>query len=408
MPAQLGVCYYPEHWDEALWVEDAKRMRDTGLSWVRIGEFAWSRLEAQEGVFTWDWLDRAVEILGAAGLRIIMGTPSATRPIWVLKKYPDMLAIGHDGKERQFGSRRHYCFSHQAYRVEAARMAACMAERYGQNPHIHAWQIDNEYGCHATILSFSSHALKGFHAWLRQHYASIEALNQAWGNVFWSMEYGDFEDILLPNQTVTEANPAHWLDFRRFASDEVIQFNRAQIAAMRPFTDKPFVHNYMGRITDFDHFKLGQDLEIAAWDSYPLGFLEAILPEEDEAWKLRFCEQGDPDFQAFHHDLYRAIGKKAWWVMEQQPGPVNWAPYNPIPHAGMVKLWGMEAIAHGASMVSYFRWRQFPKAQEQMHAGLLHPNGDNTKAQQEVKELADELAELECVKMRFLMSVPAW
>jgi len=394
MKPTLGVCYYPEHWPEDMWAEDAKRMVATGLTWVRIGEFAWSRLEAKEGVFTWQWLDKAVEILGNAGLKVIMGTPSATPPRWVVDKYPDMLSVDIEGKTRKFGSRRHYCFSHLGFRAEAARMAAAMAKRYGNNPAIHAWQIDNEYGCHDTTLSYSNSALNGFRNWLAQKYQSPSALNHAWGNIFWSMEYDDFDQIELPNLTVTEANPSHWLDYRRFMSDQVVAFNKAQVQAMRPYAAQPFIHNYMGRITDFDHFTVGNDLEIASWDSYPMGFLEHVLSEETEEWKAHFSNQGDPDFQAFHHDLYRAVGHGRWWVMEQQPGPVNWAPYNPIPLDGMVKLWTMEAIAHGAEVVSYFRWRQAPFAQEQMHAGLLRPDSANAQGQIEALAVADELASL--------------
>ena len=391
MKAELGVCYYPEHWPEEIWADDARRMVETGLTWVRIGEFSWSRLEAAEGRFTWQWLDRAVETLGAAGLKIVMGTPSATPPKWVLHKYPDMLAVDCEGRPRKFGSRRHYCFSHDGYRREAARMAADMAKRYGANAHVKAWQIDNEYGCHDTTISFSDSARSGFQDWLAQKYQSPNALNHAWGNVFWSMEYNEFNEIDLPNLTVTEANPLHWLDFRRFTSDQVVAFNQAQVNAMRPHTSQPFIHNYMGRVLDFDHFEVGRDLEIASWDSYPIGFLEQVLHEDDEDWKAAFAAQGDPDFQAFHHDLYRSVGKGRWWVMEQQPGPVNWAPYNPIPIDGMVKLWTMEAVAHGAEVVSYFRWRQAPFGQEQHHAGLLRPDSVNARAQIEASEVAKEL-----------------
>lgn len=394
MKPTLGVCYYPEHWPEESWAEDARRMVETGLKWVRIGEFAWSRLEPSEGVFTWEWLDRAVKVLGDAGLRVVIGTPSATPPKWVLDKFPDMLASDENGQPRKFGSRRHYCFAHLGYRKEAARMAAAMAARYGNNPHVAAWQVDNEYGCHETTVSFSDAARLGFRDWLGQKYQSTDALNRAWGNVFWSMEYSNFDEVDLPNLTVTEANPSHWLDFRRFASDQVVAFNRAQVDAMRPFTDAPLIHNYMGRVTDFDHFEVGDDLEIASWDSYPMGFLEHVLQEEDDTWKAKYSRQGDPDFQALHHDLYRAVGNGRWWVMEQQPGPVNWAPYNPIPHDGMVKLWSMEAIAHGAEVVSYFRWRQAPFAQEQLHAGLLRPDSENAQGQLEAREVYEELQSL--------------
>lgn len=394
MKPELGVCYYPEHWPEEIWAEDAQRMVDTGLEWVRIGEFAWGRIEAKEGEFTWDWLDKAIEVLGGAGLKIILGTPTATPPKWVLTKYPDMIAVDENGNPRKFGSRRHYCFSHLDYRKEAAKIAGAFAKRYGNNPYIHAWQIDNEYGCHNTVLSYSDAALSEFRIWLAKKYQSTEALNKAWGNVFWSLEYANFEEVDLPNLLVTEANPTHILDFKRFSSDQVIGFNKAQIAAMRRHTNGDFLHNYMGKITEFDHFELGKDLEIASWDSYPLGFLEQGLGAQNDAFKTKYMHQGDPDFQAFHHDLYRSVGRGRWWVMEQQPGPVNWAPYNPIPHNGMVKLWTMEAIAHGAEVVSYFRWRQVPFAQEQMHSGLLRADSQNAQAQIEVMQVAKELKEL--------------
>jgi len=389
----LGTCYYPEHWPEDQWADDAARMAEIGLTWVRIGEFAWSRLEPAPGDLRLDWLDRAIEVLGAAGLKVVLGTPTATPPRWMLDKHPDMLATDAHGQPRKFGSRRHYCFSHDGYREEAVRIARILAERYGRNPHVAAWQIDNEYGCHDTVHSYSDAARRAFRDWCAQKYQSADALNRAWGNVFWSMEYDSFDQIDLPNLTVTEPNPAHAMAFRRFSSDQVARFNAAQVEVIRAYSDAPISHNYMGRITEFDHFTLGRQMEIATWDSYPLGFLEDRL-EEDDAHKRRYARQGDPDFQAFHHDLYRAVGNGRWWVMEQQPGPVNWAPYNPAPLPGMARFWAWEAFAHGAECVAYFRWRQAPFAQEQTHAGMLRPDDAPAPAYREAAEVARELADM--------------
>ncbi len=391
MKPELGVCYYPEHWPQQQWAADAAGMVASGIRWVRIAEFGWSRLEPQPGQLDWAWLDQAIAVLAAAGLKIVLGTPTATPPRWMLRQHPKLLAADNSGQVRGFGSRRHYDFSYLPYRAEAGRICRLMAERYGTHPAVAFWQTDNEYGCHDTTLSYSAAALKGFRRWLAARYQNIDALNTAWGNVFWSMEYADFAEIELPHLTVTEANPAHCHDFRRYSSEQVVAFNQAQVAAIRQHDKStPILHNYMGRITDFDHFELGDDLNAASWDSYPLGFLED-RSEEGDAWKQRFMRQGDPDFQAFHHDLYRAVGKGRWWVMEQQPGPVNWAPYNPAPLAGMVRLWAWEAIAHGAEVVSFFRWRQAPFAQEQMHAGLLRPDSQPAPALAEVQQLAAEL-----------------
>jgi beta-galactosidase len=374
-----------------MWADDARRMVEMGLSWVRIGEFAWGRIEPNPDALQWDWLDRAIETLGDAGLKVIMSTPTATPPRWMLDRYPDMLAWDAQGRARGFGSRRHYDFSHVGYRDECVRITAILGERYGRNPHVQAWQLDNEYGCHDTTMSYSPAARAAFQSWLQRKYRTVENLNYRWGNIFWSMDYQSFDQIDCPNLTVTEPNPAHAMDFRRFASDEVVVFNAAQLTALRPLTDAPILHNYMGRITDFDHFAVGADLDIATWDSYPLGFLEDRSDRSD-AFKREHRRCGDPDFQAFHHDIYRAVGKGRWWVMEQQPGPVNWAPHNPQPAPGMVRLWALEAFAHGAEVVCFFRWRQAPMAQEQNHAGLLRPDGQLSEGGHEVVSLAKELA----------------
>lgn len=393
MKRTLGVCYYPEQWDESQWAEDAARMAELGLTWVRIGEFAWSRMEPAQGQYDLDWLDRAVAVLGSAGLKVVLGTPTATPPRWMLTHLPDMLPYDSMGHPRGFGSRRHYDFAHQGYRRECARITEVLAKRYGKNPHVAAWQTDNEYACHKTVLSYSPTALAAFRNWLAQKYQSPQALNRAWGNVFWSMEYASFDEIGLPNLTVTEANPAHVMDFRRFASQMVVEFNRVQTEIIRAHSPAPIAHNYMGQVTDFDHFDLGADLDIASWDAYPIGFLSDRVVASPE-YKRRFLRQGDPDFQAFHHDLYRAVGRGRWWIMEQQPGPVNWAPWNPDPLPGMARLWAHEAFAHGAEAVCYFRWRQAPFAQEQMHAGLLRPDSAPAPAYHEAGEVIRELAQM--------------
>lgn len=387
----IGVCYYPEHWPESLWEDDARRMCDLGIEYVRIGEFAWSKLEPKRGYFQFEWLDRAIQLLGSHGLKIILGTPTATPPKWLVNEMPDMLPVDAQGNVRGFGSRRHYSFAHEGYRKESARIVEILAKRYGSNEHIVAWQTDNEYDCHDTVLSFSEVDLKAFRNWLGQKYQSCDALNRAWGNVFWSMEYTSFDEIELPINAVTEINPAHLMDYRRFASDMVVEFNKLQCNLIRKYAvGRDIVHNFMGRILAFDHYEVGRDLDVSSWDSYPLGFLED-RNDLDEAHKQVFFRAGDPDFQALHHDLYRSINEGRWWIMEQQPGPVNWAPHNPIPRAGMVTLWTLEAFAHGAELVSYFRWRQAPFAQEQMHTGLLGVDNKVASGYLEAEQAVDAL-----------------
>ncbi|MEM8554231.1 MAG: beta-galactosidase [Pseudomonadota bacterium] len=393
MKRSLGVCYYPEHWPEAIWADDAARMVDAGISRVRVGEFAWTRLEPLPGELRFAWLDRALETLGNAGLEVILGTPTATPPRWMLDSHPDMLAVDAEGRRRKFGSRRHYCFSHAGYAAECDRIVGLLAERYGRHDAVKFWQTDNEYGCHDTTLSYSDAARQAFRLWLARRYEDVSTLNHAWGNVFWSMSYQSFDQIDLPNLTVTEPNPAHVLAFKRFSSDQVVAFNRRQVEILRAHSDAPILHNFMGRELAFDHFEMGRDLDIAAWDSYPIGFLSDRI-EASDTHKDTFLHQGDPDFQAFHHDLYRCVGNGRMWVMEQQPGPVNWAPWNPAPLPGMVRLWTWEAFAHGAETVAYFRWRQAPFAQEQMHAGLLRPDSVAAPGLEEARQVAEELEHL--------------
>jgi len=391
---QLGVCYYPEHWPESRWQQDAKDMQTMGIDYVRIGEFSWSTIEKEPEQFNWQWLDTSLEILHKAGLKIILGTPTATPPKWLVDKHPTMLARDEHGCVRGFGSRRHYTFASLEYREECRRIVTMMAERYGQHPAVVSWQTDNEYGCHDTILSYGEADLIAFRVWLAEKYGSIDALNKAWGNVFWSMEYRTFDEIELPNLTVTEPNPSHRLDFHRCCSDQVVAYNKVQVDILRQHSvDRDLVHNYMGFFTAFDHHKVGKDLDVASWDTYPLGFLdqEAIYTEDE---KHDYLRMGHPDFGGFHHDLYRGCSNGRLWIMEQQPGPVNWAPHNPTPADGAVRLWTWEAFSHGAELVSYFRFRQAPFAQEQMHAGLLRPDASQAEGATEAMQVSQEVGEL--------------
>ncbi len=391
---KLGVCYYPEHWPEDRWASDARRMREIGISFVRIAEFAWSRIEPDPGRFDWAWLDRAIEQLHAQGLGIVMCTPTATPPKWLVDAHPDVLAVDANGRPRGFGSRRHYCFSSRAYREQSRRISRVVAERYGRHPAVVAWQTDNEYGCHDTVLSASADAKAGFRRWLAQRYGSIAALNTAWGTVFWSQEYRSFDEVDLPVGSVTDANPSQRLDWRRFASDEVVAFNREQVQILREHSPgRPVAHNFMAFFTEFNHHDVAADLDIATWDTYPLGCTQNYFLGADE--KMRWARIGHPDIPAFHHDLYRGMCKgQRWWVMEQQPGPVNWAAWNPAPLDGMVRLWTWQAFAHGAEVVSYFRWRQAPFGQEQMHTGLLRPDSSEAQGAVEAAQVGAELREL--------------
>jgi beta-galactosidase len=387
---ETGVCYFPEHWPEATWAEDAARMHELGLSWVRIGEFAWSALEPESGALHFDWLDRAIDTLGDAGLKVVLCTPTATPPKWLIDRSPDILPVGADGAVRRFGSRRHYCFTSPTYRHETERIVRLLGERYGEHGAVHAWQLDNEYGCHDTVRCYCDACASAFRLWLEARYGDIVALNEAWWTRFWSQHYRSFAEVDLPNLTVTEPNPSHSLDFYRFASDQVIGYNRLQTGLLRELSPgRRLTHNAMGFFGDFDHHALAADLDTLTWDSYPLGHLEeSPLPDEVKA---RYLRVGHPDLIGFMHDLYYGAGDRPFWVMEQQPGQVNWAPSNPLPAPGAVELWSHQAFAHGADAVVYFRWRAALGAQEQLHAGLRLHDGGPDRASNEACRVAATL-----------------
>ena len=269
----LGVCYYPEHWPEAWWADDAQKMREMGIAYVRIGEFAWSRLEPEPGRLELAWLRRAIDTLGAAGLKVVLGTPTATPPKWLMDRHPEIAPVDIEGRPRGFGSRRHYSFSSPVYAHESARIVEILAREFGTHEAVAGWQTDNEYGCHDTVLSWGEADLKAFRNWLRLRYQTPERLNEAWGNVFWSMEVHSFDEIALPHLTVTEANPAARLDFWRFSSEQVAAYNSRQVDILRKNSPGRFVtHNFMGFSLDFDHFALCGDARFRE-----LGFLSARL-----------------------------------------------------------------------------------------------------------------------------------
>ncbi len=178
-PMKLGVCWYPDQWPETLWADDVRRMADLGLSFVRLGEFGWSRMEPSPSQFDWAWLDRALDLIGSAGLEAVLGTPTACPPKWLVDAHPEILARDRQGRIRHFGSRRHYCFSSDVYLAQACRITQLMADRYGRHPAVVAWQTDNEYGCHDTVVSTSDAARAGFRHWLAAQYGSVAGVQES-------------------------------------------------------------------------------------------------------------------------------------------------------------------------------------------------------------------------------------
>jgi beta-galactosidase len=374
---KLGVCYYPEHWPQERWPLDAQLMRQAGLSLVRMGDFAWALIEPGEGEFTWNWLDRAIEVLSAEGLQVVLCTPTASPPPWLCRAYPEVLPVDAQGRRRRPGSRRHYCPNSPTYRRHTARIVAAMAARYGGHPAVLGWQIDNEFGCHDTARCYCETCALAFRSWLEAKYESIDALNEAWGTVFWSQVYGEWSEIDPPNLTIAEPNPSHVLDYYRFSSDAFVTFQQLQISALqRHISERQLITtNFMGQFGDLDYHDLADPLDLVTMSSYPTGHGEArsSLYMPSSVPPVFAYDVGDPHVTGLAHTLMRGFKpQRPFWVMEQQAGNVNWSRYNTGIRPGTVRLWTWHALASGAEAVLYFRWRAGRYAQEQFHSGLLH------------------------------------
>lgn len=384
----IGTCYFPEHWPRERWERDVKAMRSAGIEYARMGEFSWGRLEPARGEFEFEWLDVAIDLLADHGIETVLCTPTATPPKWLVDERPAIHQEEADGTVREFGSRRHYCFNSPAYREETERVVRRLAARYADHPAVVGWQTDNEYGCHGTVRCYCESCARAFREWLRGRYGSIEALNEAWGTAFWSQQHASFEEVDPPRHTVDEHHPSRLLDYYRFANDSVVSYNRLQTELLRKANAEWFItHNFMGDFETLDAFSVSEDLDLVSWDSYPTGFVQDRRMGDPTADELR---AGDPDQVGLNHDLYRGALDRPFWVMEQQPGDVNWPPYAPQPAEGAMHLWAHHAVAHGASVVSYFRWRRCLSGQEQYHAGLRRADGSPGRGYGEAKRAATE------------------
>jgi len=392
---KLGVCYYPEHWPEERWATDAAMMREAGLSVVRLAEFAWAKMEPTEGQYNWDWLDRAIEILATESLSIVLCTPTAAPPAWLIHAHPDILPVDAQGRRRNFGSRRHYCSNNPIYHEHTRRIVAAMAEHYGRHPAVIGWQLDNEFGCHDMARCYCENCAVAFRVWLQNKYGSLDALNQAWGAIFWSQTYRDWSQINPPNLTMTDANPSHVLDWHRFSSGSVGAYAQIQIDILRQLCPNQFVTtNFIGTFPGLDHYKLAAPLDFITWDSYPTGYAERTGPTlymPDQPRPQLAYDVGDPYVTGFCHDLMRGLKNGLpYWVMEQQAGHINWADVNPAIRPGAVRLWTWHDLAAGADTVVYFRWRACLYAQEQYHSGLLRHDAAPDLGYREVLRMKDE------------------
>ena len=377
MSFAFGVDYYPEHWPETRWPEDARLMAEAGMNVVRLAEFAWAKLEPKEGSFDFAWLDRAIQILAEHDIQVVLGTPTASAPPWIMNKDTMLFRVDENGVRMSYGYRREYCPSHPLYHELSERIVTHMAEHYVGHPNVIGWQIDNEFGdrCYCEVCR------ERFQDWLEEKYGSLERLNDAWGTIFWSHVYNDWPEVPVPLTTGEPHNPGLALDFKRFASDVYVRYQKMQIDILRERCPEHFItHNLMGfGYPQLDYFELAKDLDFVSWDNYPRGF-----------WVTQ--RELDESALALSHDTMRGLKGENFWVMEQQAGPSGWETLGVSPRPGELRLWAYQAVAHGADGMVFFRWRTARFGAEEYWHGVLDHDGRPRRRYKEVKRMGKELA----------------
>ena len=375
----FGVDYYPEHWPEERWAIDAGLMAEAGFNVVRLAEFAWSKMEPGEGRFDFAWLDRAITILNGHGIRVVLGTPTASPPPWLMGEHPDIYRVRPDGVRMTYGNRREYCPNNTVYRDFSRRITTAMARHYADHPGVIGWQIDNEFGdrCYCPTCAGA------FQSWLKDKYTSIKVLNEKWGTVFWSHIYNEWQEIPVPATTGGSPNPGLALDFHRFVSDSYLAYQQIQIDILRANCPKHFItHNLMGfGYEQLNYFDLARPLDFVSWDSYPR-----------DQWRMQ--AEVDHSVLALGHDTMRGLKRQNFWMMEQQAGQGGWEMVSVMPRPGELRLWAYQAIAHGADGVVFFRWRSARFGTEQYWHGLLDHDGTPSRRYQEIKRMGLEMRKI--------------
>lgn len=360
-----GAYYYPEHWEESQWERDLKQMHELGFEFTHFAEFAWAQLEPQEGVYDFSWLDRAVALAAKYDLKVVMCTSTATPPVWLSRKYPEILLKSEDGTVQDHGARQHASFASPVYRKLAYRMIEELARHYGNDSRIIGWQLDNEP---AVQFDYNQAAEEAFREFLKEKYHhNIQELNVAWGTAFWSEVYSQFEEITLPKTAQMFMNHHQILDYRRFAAKQTNDFLNEQCRLIKKYAKNQWVTtNY---IPDYDKGHIGgsKDLDFVSYTRY-------MVYGDNEGIGRRGYRVGNPLRIAMANDFFRPVNG-TYGVMELQPGQVNWGSINPQPLPGAVRLWLWSVFAGGSDFICTYRYRQPLYGTEQYHYGIVGTDG---------------------------------
>jgi beta-galactosidase len=370
----MGTDWYPEQWPETRWEEDLRMMEVANLKVIRLAEFAWSRMEPAEGHYDFDWLERAVNLAAKHHIVSVIGTPTAGPPAWLTQKYPDTLRVDENGHRATHGNRAHGSVSSPRYREFCRHIAEQMAIRFGHNPNVVGWQIDNEYGY--ALMSYDDVTRRQFQDWLQAKYKTLDNLNTRWTTSYWSQTYDNWAEIPIP---IGGHNPGLMLDWKHFVTYSWTSYQHNQIDAIRKHADaRQFITgNFMGFFDGFDHYQITEPLTFASWDDY-VG-----------------SGHVDPVYNGLAHDLTRGFRRQNFWVIETQPGAVNWAPINNFLNRGEARAMAWQAIGHGADDVNYWQWRSALNGQEEIHGVLVGPDGTPVPFYDEVSQAAREFAQVE-------------
>lgn len=360
-----GVYYYPEHWEESQWERDLKQIRDLGFEFVHFAEFAWAQLEPEEGKYDFAWLDRAVALAAKYDLKVIMCTSTATPPVWLSRKYPEILVRNEQGIALDHGARQHASFASPLYRELAYKMIEKLAEHYGSDPRIIGWQLDNEP---AVQFDYNPKAEAGYRDFLRKKYNNdIQALNAAWGTSFWSEVYSSFDEITLPKPAQMFMNHHQILDYRRFAAAQTNEFLDAQCLLIKKYAKNQWVTtNYIPNYEE-GHIGGSPTFDFQCYTRY-------MVYGDNEGIGRRGYRVGNPLRIALANDFFRPI-QGTYGVMELQPGQVNWGTINPQPLPGAVRLWLWSVFAGGSDFICTYRYRQPLFGTEQYHYGIVGTDG---------------------------------
>lgn len=375
-----GGDYNPEQWLDhpEILKTDIEYFKKAHINTVSLGIFSWAILEPEEGIYQFEWLEEIIDNLYKEGISTILATPSGARPKWLADKYPEVLRVNERREKQLFGGRHNHCYTSPVYREKISKLDRALSERFGKHPGVILWHISNEFGgeCHCPLCQ------EKFREWLEKKYKTIENLNNRWCTTFWSHRYRSFDEIESPSTIGENELHALKLDWKRFVTEQTIDFMKVEINAIREGgSELPVTTNMMYDYEGLDYKKFKNVVDIVSWDNYP-GW------HKKEEWQTAVdC--------GLQHDFMRSIKNEPFLLMESCPSATNWKPINKLKKPGMLLAASMQAVAHGSDSVLYFQLRQSRGASEKFHGAVIdHYGGDDTRVFKEVTEVGKALEQI--------------